>query len=66
MMDRLKLTGLTKTEAERCLDWLQNHGYTACRAELHHGLWTIAPGKGPTGQEVADPGLKGWRYPLAG
>ena len=44
MMDRLKLTGLTKTQAEQCLDWLQNQGYSGCQAELHGERWSIVLG----------------------
>lgn len=44
MMDRLKLTGLTKIQAEECLDWLQNHGYSGCKAQLHGDRWSIVLG----------------------
>jgi hypothetical protein len=47
MTDRLKLTGLNKAEAEQRLDWLQNHGYVGCRAELRGDQWTILLGESP-------------------
>lgn len=33
--------GLTLAQAEECLDWLQNHGYTGCKAQPDGELWTV-------------------------
>ena len=33
--------GLTMTQAEECLDWLQNHGYKGCKAQPDGELWTV-------------------------
>ena len=49
MMDRLKLNGLTQAEAERCLDWLQNQGYSGCSAQLQGDVWDIVMGSEPLG-----------------
>jgi hypothetical protein len=45
MSDRLAWTGLTRAEAEQRLDWLENHGYSGCHAELHGDVWTVLAGE---------------------
>jgi hypothetical protein len=34
-------TGLTLAQAEDCLDWLENHGYTGGKALPDGDLWTV-------------------------
>ena len=33
--------GLTLTQAEECLDWLENHGYKGCKAQPDGDLWAV-------------------------
>jgi hypothetical protein len=41
MSEDITFTGLSKTDAEQCLDFLHTQGYTECRADLCGGTWAV-------------------------
>jgi hypothetical protein len=68
--DHVTITGLTKAEAEACLDYLHNTGYADCHACLEEGCWTVMARRQPApdglGVGLAAVGSWFWRILLGG